>query len=256
MSAWFGALGLSLSGFTLTARLAPYSSVSIWVAYYIAFGLVALSVLATAIAAPRERRSCFVLTLCAFAGLFVVQRVGTEAAGGLWIFCALLALGSALGAWVGNGIEQPGHLLFVAIVSSLADAFSVAHPDGPSAQIARQPETLALLALPWPMLGTHEAAPLLGVGDVVFTSLYWSAGRRHALAWQRTLIALLGGYLVTVVVVVVAARPIPVLPLFGAGMLLLHPAARKPQSRDLKRGLWVITALAVVLAVWVLRRAL
>ena len=255
LGAWSGALALSLSGFTLTTRLAPYSPVSTQVAYCTGFGLVVLSVLAVAIGAPQERRVCAGLAVSALLGLIVVQRVGPDAAGGLWVFCALLAFGSALGAWVGSAIERPGHLLFVALVSSLVDSFSVAHPDGPSAQLARQPEMLALLALPWPMLGTRVAVPLLGVGDVVFTSLYWSAARKHGLAWRRTLLALAGGYLVTLIAVLVAARPIPVLPMLGAGMLLAHSAARKPHARDLKQGLWLVTALAVALGVWVLRRA-
>jgi hypothetical protein len=222
----------------------------------VGFTLVVICVLAVAITAPSQPRLCAGLAIGALAGLVLVQRVGTALGGGLGVFVALLALGSALGTWVGASIEQPGHLLFVAIVSSVADMFSVTHPDGPSAQIARQPEALALLALPWPMLGMRHAAPLLGVGDVVFTSLYWSAARRHHLPLKRTLFALTCAYFVTVVAVLATARPIPVLPLLGASMLLAHAAARTPHSHDRKRGLWLMTALAVGLAVWVLRRSL
>jgi hypothetical protein len=68
------------------------------------------------------------------------------------------------------------------------------------------------------------------------------------------LLALACAYLVTVVTVLATARPIPVLPLLGASMLLAHGAARTPHSHDLKRSLWLMTALAVGLAVWVLRR--
>jgi hypothetical protein len=256
VSAWLGTLALSLSGFALTTRLAPYSSVSPLTAYCVGFCLVVVSALGAAVSAPRQRPVCAMAALAGLVGWLCVGRVGADAWGGLGVFATLLALGSALGAWVGAGIEQPGHLLFVAIVSSAADLWSVGHPAGPSAQIARHADALVLLALPWPMLGTHQAAPLLGVGDVVFTSLYWSAARRHALPSLRTLLALLAGFGVTMLTVLLAARPVPVLPLLGVAMLAMHPAARRPHGPEARRAVWWTTAFALGLAVWVLQRAL
>jgi hypothetical protein len=249
---WLGALALAFSGFTLTARLAPYSEASVWTAYFVGFGAVVTCALGVAVTVPAGRRVCAGLAVLGLAGLVLAQRLGGGDA--RFILLALLALGSGLGGWVGSGIEQPGHLLFVAVISSLADTFSVTHPDGPSAMIARQPQALALLALSWPMLGTRDVVPLLGVGDVVFTALYWSAARKHALAWQRTLLALSCAYLVTVIAVVALERAIPVLPLMGICMLAAHASARTPPAADRKRGLWTIAALSFVLAVWVLRR--
>jgi hypothetical protein len=174
----------------------------------------------------------------------------------LCVLVGLLLLGTSVGSWVGSRIQEPGHLLFVAIVSGIADTISVTQPGGVSAAIANEPAALALLALPWPMLGTHDIVPLLGVGDVVFTSLYVSASRAHALAMPRTLLALGAGYTITTLAVIVSARPIPVLPLLGACVVLAQPAVRAISPADRKRGLWAITALACVLAVWFLRRAL
>jgi hypothetical protein len=255
LAAWASALALSLSVFMITERLAPYSDVSPLVGYFAGFALVVGCVLSVAISVPPERKRCAVLGLIALIALAIVHRGhGVAAAAG--VLLALLALGSTLGAWVGMGIEQPSHLLFVAVISSLADAFSVGHPEGPSATIARQPEALALLALPWPMLGTRDIVPFLGVGDVVFTSLYYSAARRHGLALGQTLIGVSVAFIVTAITVWIFERAIPVLPFLGVALLIAHPALRTPSSRDLRRGLWLVTAFVLALAVWVFRRSL
>ena len=253
---WLAALAFSLSGFIVTARLAPYSDVSPKLAYLAGFGLVIVCVSAVAIATPPQRRTCVALAAAGALGLLVVQQRAAASESAPWILLALLSVGSGLGTWVGSAIEQPGHLLFVALVSSVVDTWSVAHPEGPSATLLQRPESLALLALPWPMLGTRDVAPLLGVGDVVFTSLYWSAGRRHGLSALRTSFAFALAFAATAISVVVFERAIPVLPFLGAAMLAAHPAARAPQARDRRRGLWVMTALGLALAVWVLRRSL
>jgi hypothetical protein len=239
----------------LTVRLAAYSDVSPMGGYFVGFALVVACVLSVAIGVPTTRRACALLSLLGLLGLGVAQRMtGVAAAAGVLV--ALLALGSALGAWVGQGIAAPGHLLFVAIISSLADTFSVSHPDGPTAAIARSPEALAWLALPWPMLGTRDILPFLGVGDVVFCSLYYAAARKHGLSLARTLMALLAAFASAAIAVGVFERPIAVLPFLGVGVLVAHPAFRRPPTGDQRRGIWLITAFAFALAVWALRGSL
>jgi hypothetical protein len=255
LGTWVGALALSLSVFMLTVRLAAYSDVSPMGGYFVGFALVVACVLSVTIGVPTTRRACAALSLLGLLGLAVAQRMtGVAAAAGVLV--ALLALGSALGAWVGQGIAAPGHLLFVAIVSSLADIFSVSHPDGPTAAIVRSPDALAWLALPWPMLGTRDILPFLGVGDVVFCSLYYAAARKHGLSLVRTLLAAIVAFGAAASVVAIVERPIAVLPFLGAAVLVAHPAFRRPPTSDQRRGLWLITAFAFALAVWALRRSL
>jgi hypothetical protein len=110
------------------------------------------------------------------------------------------------------------------------------------------------LALPWPMLGTRDILPFLGVGDVVFCSLYYAAARKHGLSLARTLVALIGAFAATAITVAVLARPVAVLPFLGAAVLAAHASFRRPPARDLRRGVWLITGFAFALAVWVLRR--
>jgi hypothetical protein len=256
---WVATLALSCSGFGVTTWLAPYSQLSPLAAYSVAFCCVVSSVLFTAWATPRQRMVTISGALIALALLAVAQQrsaAGSALVPALCVLVGLLLLGTSVGSWVGSRIQAPGHLLFVAIVSAVADTMSVTQPGGVSAAIANEPAALALLALPWPMLGTRDIVPLLGVGDVVFTSLYVSATRAHALRMSRTLLALGAGYALTTLAVIVWARPIPVLPLLGACVVVAQPAARAISPADRKRGLWAITALACVLAVWFIRRSL
>jgi uncharacterized membrane protein len=254
---WSGVLLLSTSVFWVTGRLAPYSSVSPHAAYMLAFAAVVCATLAVAATVPPGRRTSLGISAIALGVLFGSQQLAATlpTAAAMGVLAALLALGSSLGAWVGSGIQQPGHLLFVALVAGIADTFSVTQPEGISAAIVARPEALALAALPWPMLGTRDIVPILGVGDVVFTSLYWTASRKHALALDRTLLALLFGFTLTLGLVLWFERPIPVLPFLGACVLAVHPPARAPSPEDRRRGAWVVTGLAVVIAAWVLRRS-
>ncbi|HEY2736261.1 MAG TPA: hypothetical protein VGI70_19820 [Polyangiales bacterium] len=256
LGVWLSAIASACSVFLLTVRLAAYSDVSPRVGYSIGFALVVGCVLAVAACAPSDRRLSAAFTLVGLASLALAHRLGMNVSAATLLLASLLMAGSAIGAWVGTGIEQPGHLVFVAVLSSLADLFSVAHPDGPSALLAQRPEALALLALPWPMLGTREIVPFLGVGDVVFTSLYFTAARRHGLPLVRMVVAFALAFAVTALVVVLLERAVPVLPFLGAALLIAQPATRTPPLRDLRRGVLLITAFAAAIAVWVLRRSL
>jgi hypothetical protein len=172
------------------------------------------------------------------------------------VLIALLTLGTALGSQIGQRVKQPGHLLFVALVSALADTWSVTQPGGVSQQISQAPAALDWLALSWPLLGTRDIVPLLGVGDVVFVALYLGATRAHQLKLSRTLFALLAGFTLTIGCVLALERPIPVLPWLGICFVCAHPPARRVDTDDMRRGLWVLTALAGAFALWVLRRTL
>jgi hypothetical protein len=174
----------------------------------------------------------------------------------LCVLLALLLFGSGLGMLIGVRIGQPGHLLFVALVSGVADLWSVTQPEGVSKALSEEPAALSFLALPWPLFGTPDIVPLLGVGDIVFTALYVGATRVHALPLRRTVLALALAYLASVLCVVTFQRPIPVLPWLGGCVVLFQPRARSVASADLRRGAWVLTALAGALAAWFWRRSL
>jgi hypothetical protein len=163
---------------------------------------------------------------------------------------ALLTFGTLVGSVVGSAIDHAGHLLVVAVISSLVDAFSVLHPSGPTAQLVRVQTALDVLILPWPILGTARIEPILGVGDVAFAAIYLAAAKRHGLPLRRTVAALAAGLAVTLGVVLATGRGIPALPFLGAAVVVAHPQARRLPEADRKKallGLGVLVALFAVL---------
>ena len=257
--AWASALAFSCAGFWLTAQLAVYSAPAPLVAYLLAFSCVVACTLGTASQVPANTRACLVGCSAGLALLvgaaFGRSRVGLSLSGAA-VLVALLLIGTGVGALVGRRIQHPGHLLFVAVVSSIADVWSVTQPGGISKAIVEEPLALSLAALPWPLLGSDELAPLLGVGDVVFTSLYLAATRAHALPLRRSLLALSAAYALTTALVVFTARPIPVLPLLGACFVIAQPAARSVNALDRRRGALVLTLIASAVVLWFLQRSL
>lgn len=251
LAAWAAALLSTLCGFQLTAWLAVYSPAAPRIAYLVGFACVVSSALGVAWFVPRARWAGL-LGACAGITLMVVALLSppgqVDAYPALCVLIGLLVLGTGLGALIGRRIQHPSHLLFVALVSSVADVLSVTQPGGISKAIADEPRALALLALPWPLLGTSEIAPFLGVSDVVFASLYLHASRAHVLPMLRSIVALFLGFAVTSALVLLFQRPIPVLPLLGASIVLAQPRARAASAEDLRRGAWVLAALALVIA--------
>ena len=257
--AWALALALSCAGFWVTAGLAVYSAPSPILAYLLAFSCVVACTLSTAAHAPAAVRTCVWGCL---AGLVLLSAAAWSRTrvdlllSGSDVLVSLLLTGAGLGDLVGRRIEHPGHLLFVAVVSSVADVWSVTQPGGISKAIAEEPLALSLAALPWPMLGSSELAPLLGVGDVVFTSLYLAASRVHALPLRRSVLALAAGYAITTALVIVTERPIPALPMLGACVVIAQPMARTVTALDRRRGAWGLGLLACAILIWFLKRSL
>jgi hypothetical protein len=225
--------------------LGPRVAIAPLAAYEIGFGAVVASALACAlICPPVQKRDLWLALLPAAVLCGVALAQPPEFGAAIVVTIALLLGGTLIGGAVGFAIEHPGHLIFVAIVSAAADAASVFHPSGPSAAIVQSKHALSLLALPWPMLGTHQLEPFLGVGDVIFTSLYIASTRRHALPIWRSALGLTLGYVVTMVTVVALEATVPALPFLGLGIVLAQPAARRPPLPDRARG-YTLAALVV-----------
>jgi hypothetical protein len=71
----------------------------------------------------------------------------------------------------------------------------------------------------------------------------------------RSVLALIAAFAATAVLVVVWQRAIPVLPLLGVSIVLAQPRARAASAADLRRGAWVLAALAIVIVTVFLHRS-
>ncbi|MDH5670593.1 MAG: hypothetical protein OEZ06_00480 [Myxococcales bacterium] len=217
-------------------------------AYCVGFAAVCGSVLAVAAHSPPFGRRALGLLAVPLGAVWLVGQARPGPLPEAVVVTASILLGaSLLGTVIGRAIEHPGYLVFVAVVSSAADIFSVYHPAGPSQAIAGSEAALSLLALPWPMLGTGQIEAYLGAGDVVFTAIYGAAARVHGLSLGRTWLALGLAYGMTLLAVIALAAPVPALPLLGLCVVAAHPMARRPPPEEGRRG--VLAAALIVAAV-------
>ncbi len=244
---WLGAAGCAAALVAGAGVLAPGIALSPIAAYLVGFAAVCgQTLMVSSLAPPASARALPVLLMPAAALLAVQASNGM----GLWVAAAitagLLLGGTLLGAVIGRGVQHPGHLLFVALVSGAADVFSLYSPLGPTGAVVRHPQALQLLALPWPMLGTEGIESFLGVGDVVFASLYLATSRLHRLGYARTVLALCAAFTVTAALVVAWETPIPALPILGTAVVLVHPEARRPARSDRRSGLLALVLVALV----------
>ncbi|MEQ8458114.1 MAG: hypothetical protein RLO52_45480 [Sandaracinaceae bacterium] len=215
----------------------------------IAFACVSAEVLTASALTPRLSAKGLWVAVGAVGALALLATFAASlpiALAAALVTLSLLALGTSAGGVVGHAIDRPGHLLVVAIVSAAVDALSVLHPSGPTAQIIESDAAVGVLILPWPILGTRNIDPVLGVGDVAFAAIYLSAARRHGLSIRRTLIALSLALAGTLVAVFVTGRGIPALPFFGAAMLAAHPEARRLPEEDRAKALVGLLALGAL----------
>jgi len=254
------ALGLLLGCAAASAALvyvcglyAPTLAVAPAPSFAIAYGAVTVEILALAWSAPRLR-PLWTALVCALAvggvGALASQLASPHSAALLTLSLGCLA--ALLGAALGGRIEKPGQLAAVALVSGIADLWSVFDPGAPSARFAEraiaEPDRLALFALPFPLLGTPLIPAVIGAGDVVFAALYVAAFRAHALSVKRVVLALGVAFALGLLGLLVTRAPLPLLPLLGAAAVAIDPAARSLSGREWRTVIGVCVALVIAIA--------
>ena len=251
------ALGAAFVVWSLGA-IAPRVALAPYPAFALAFAAVALEIVLLAAAAPMRATRGAVVALGAL--LLVLVALRDEPARGMAPALLTLALGSTaalVGAALGERIEQPGQLVAVALVSGIADLWSVLDPGAPSARLAAEalaePEQLALFALPFPLLGSDLVPAVIGAGDVVFAALYAGVFRRHGLSHIRVLAALSAGFALGLGALLITERPVPLLPLLGGAVVLSDARARSLPAREWRTVALACAALLSVIALRVLR---
>lgn len=250
-----GACGAFVAGLSLLSPYLPSPGAA--VAAIGAFVLVTVEVIAVAWRAPRLHPRWLLGLLAPFGLIVALALAGTAVPAWLAATCVtvgLLALGTLVGAVVGNAIDEAGYIVVVAVVSALVDSYSVLHPEGPTAQIVEIEVAVNVLLLPMPILGTGEIAPLLGVGDVAFAAIYMVASRRHGLSLARTAVAIGVGLLGTLAIVIATGRGIPALPLMGLAVVIAQPKARALPRKDWVRAAVGIGVLVLAIVALVLTR--
>lgn len=167
----------------------------------------------------------------------------------------LVASGWGIGGAIGSRVEHAGHMLPAAAVAAAADLASVLHPSGPSNAIASSERALAVVALNVPLPG-GIAAPVLGVGDLVFASIALGVASRHRVAPWGPLAGVALGAGVSVALSALFERPIPALVAMGALAVLFTPAFRTLRRVDRRTTIFSVTAAIAIAIALGIRAAL
>lgn len=242
----------ALTGVALAAlpsvHLGPGATAAVTFAGGAATGLVPL-----ALAAPGtlSKRAAIAMGLAAAAVLFGLAVANVRApALAIVVNLALVALGHAVGASIGQRVTHPGHLLPACVVAAAADVASVLHPSGPTRAIVESERALAVAAIGFPVPGTGAVAPVLGAGDLVFLAIVFGVVTAHRLSLARAAALGATGIAIAGLTSALLERPVPALVPIALVVATGLPAARKlrPEDRRVAK-LSIAIAIAIVVGV-------
>jgi len=260
-SFWVLAAGLLLSpvASALATAIAPRLPLTGTAADACAFaGATLFPIVGLSLAAMVELR--LTLTLAAAAGavaLLVALAVLRPAAVAAVVLVdgALVCLAWALGATLGRRVQHPAHLLPACVVAASADFVSLLSPEGPSHAIAKSELALSVLAVWFPVPGSSDMAPALGIGDLLFMALAFGVARAHALPYGRCVLACALGTALAGIAAACSGRAVPALVPIAGLIVLALPAARRLRRSDRTVALCSML-LAVTVALATLTRTL
>ncbi|HEY9069201.1 MAG TPA: hypothetical protein VIV61_03035, partial [Candidatus Ozemobacteraceae bacterium] len=162
---------------------------------------------------------------------------------------AQLLLAAGVGLWIGTGIDEPAHLIPIALVATLADIWSVSA--GATAVIIRS-EQIHYFLLRFPLLGGPEPAIpfLIGLTDFLFFGIFYQAALRFDLGGRRNLALLGASFVIAVSSALLAGVGLPVLPFMGLLFVAGNWSRLQMKREDLKQTvLFLAGVLLVFLAV-------
>lgn len=221
---------------SLATIAAPRVHVSAWWTDVAAFaGATGTCLIALVLLSHGElpKRAALALGIAAPATVFAIALSGgARPVHAIIIAACLTAFGHVLGNFIGANIEHPGHLLPACVVASAADIVSVLHPSGPSHAVLASEKALSWMAVSFPVLGTPQLAPAIGVGDLLFIALLLGAARRHSLSWIRGALLIAAGIALSGAASYSLEAAIPALPAIGLAFLVGMPAARRLRPKD------------------------
>lgn len=242
------------------ALVAPYVRLSDgWVDFVTFLAPVAASFAALAIGSlvtPPQRVALGVLAVAAAALAAIALSGAYSMALALVVGACLVAGGWGIGLPIGRRVQHPGHLLPACAIAAAADVMSVFSESGPTAAIVESKRALAVLAIPFPVLGTNDVVPTLGAGDLVFVGLLLGVAARHGISrWRVYMLAIVGALLAGLMSALLEAA-VPALPAIGLVALVGIPQARAVPPRDRKMATVAVVAAVTIVVATLLPRLL
>ncbi|MGZ3450723.1 MAG: hypothetical protein ACXVEF_14065 [Polyangiales bacterium] len=212
--------------------------------------LIAMSSLALGARVSLSEKGAFAVDFAAVVALTILAVLRVRSP---WmapvVDAALLAFAWATGAAIGRRIEHAGHLLPAIFVAAAADLASVASSWGPSKAIVANERALSLLAISAPVPGVRAAAPVLGVGDLIFVALVLGTVDAKKLRYGRAVSLALVGIAIAGFASARLGAAVPALPAIGALLLLGLPQIRKVTRKD-RTVTTIAIGVSIVVAIW------
>ncbi len=172
----------------------------------------------------------------------------------LVVGACLVAVGWGIGLPIGRRVQHPGHLLPACVIAASVDIVSVLSPSGPTNAIVSSERALAVLALPFPVLGTEDVVPTLGAGDLVFVGLLLGVAAKHGISRVRVYLVAMAGALLAALTSALLQAAVPALPAIGLAALVGIPQARAVPARDRKLAMVAVVAATTLALATLLSR--
>lgn len=229
-------LGLAPCAVAVAARVLPGMQVPALLGSSIAFaGATVFPILGLALATTAELSRGLTVLLATGAAVMLLALAFHQPAPSLTLLIvdgALVTLAWALGASLGRRVQHPAHLLPACVVAACADLVSLLSPEGPSHAIAESDRALSVLAVGFPVPGSHAVAPALGVGDLLFIALVLGVARAHRLPYARSVALCLLGTAFAGAGAASFGVAVPALVPIAGAIVLGLPSIRKLRKED------------------------
>ena len=138
----------------------------------------------------------------------------------LVIDIALLGIGCHIGKIVALGVSQRSYLVPLTLVASVTDLWSVW--GGPTHAIIQETAYFNYFLISYPLLGTKQVLPTLGLGDITFLALYFALLPQYKLKVRATSWAIIGAFSFTFLLSLLAGKGLPAIPFISAAFLLVN----------------------------------
>jgi hypothetical protein len=155
-------------------------------------------------------------------GLALLQRPQLSLLELTFVTASLLSIGGLVGGYVGGLLDQPAMLSVTAYVAALGDVFSFAHPNGITSRVLQSPRALQFLAVSMPSFDERLFVPVIGVGDIVFGSMFMVGTRRVGLSSRKTVLALSIGLVLAGATSELLELSLPAIPAMSIMVVLFH----------------------------------
>lgn len=238
--------------FALTAGLAASGPPPL-VGFLVAYAGVAAATLVAGTQAARStagRRALLPWGLAAGVTVAIAGQLPPDAWGALLHGGALVTAACAVGGHLGREVVDPRHVWPLVLVAASADLWSVAAPEGLTRSLleGEGPVALSAVVLHLPVFDGEGVAPapILGMGDLLFTAFLLGASARLELPRRRALAGLLAGFGLCLLGLLVLQVPLPALPFIALSFAAAHGAAIRPRPHELAMAL--VFALVLSLA--------